>query len=263
MESLGSFLKSERERQHKSLHDIAEVTRISKSTLAAIEEGKPTFLPPQSYVKGFLRLYARELALDPDEIVQRYDLELMDTKWGAQRELKAADMQRAQQRRALRIGVGILALLSLLFTAYLLQTRQKPPAKPDHTTIRTEPAPQPDVDAGMTADGDALPGMPSSALDTTAGNVETLPAAALPENFTIRFEARELTWIRIAADGEPPFEIMLRQGESYSRTARSRMDVRIGNTAGVDIHYNDTLVEYADGPGRPMDIVFPEAAQRR
>jgi cytoskeleton protein RodZ len=58
MKSFGEQLKKERENRKKSLADIAKATKISKIVLTAIEEEQYESLPPLSYIKGFLRIYA-------------------------------------------------------------------------------------------------------------------------------------------------------------------------------------------------------------
>jgi transcriptional regulator with XRE-family HTH domain len=72
MESLGKYLKTERERRNLSLEEAAKSTKIRIQFLGAIEEDKYELLPPGVYVKGFLTLYAKYLGLDPQDIGLRY-----------------------------------------------------------------------------------------------------------------------------------------------------------------------------------------------
>lgn len=71
-DSLGSYLRREREAQHVSLQDISAATKIQLRFLKALEEDAYDQLPPAPFVVGFLRAYARCLALDPEEIVSVY-----------------------------------------------------------------------------------------------------------------------------------------------------------------------------------------------
>jgi len=72
IESLGKYLKAERENRNLSLGEAAKSTRIREHFLKAIEEDKYELLPHATYVRGFLAHYARYLGLDPTEVVQRY-----------------------------------------------------------------------------------------------------------------------------------------------------------------------------------------------
>ena len=65
---LGAYLKEERERQELSLDDIQQKTKISVSSLEAIEEGRVNDLPHPVYAKGFIKNYAQCLGLNADEL---------------------------------------------------------------------------------------------------------------------------------------------------------------------------------------------------
>jgi cytoskeletal protein RodZ len=72
VESLGKYLKAERESRNLSLKQVSESTRIKERLLKAIEEDQYELLSSHVYVKGFLDAYARYLELDPNDIVLRY-----------------------------------------------------------------------------------------------------------------------------------------------------------------------------------------------
>ena len=81
-----------------------------------------------------------------------------------------------------------------------------------------------------------------------------------PETFVVRFVARDITWLKIVADDELS-EIMLRAGDSHTKSAIKSMSVRIGNSGGVSLFYNDIPLGSPGKPGEPVDILFPEAAK--
>jgi hypothetical protein len=100
----------------------------------------------------------------------------------------------------------------------------------------------------------SLEGNPASS------GVEERDVLAQPETFVLRFVARDLTWLKIVADDEVS-EIMLRAGESHTKRAVKSMRVRIGNSGGVSLFYNDIPLGSPGKPGEPVDIQFPEAAK--
>jgi len=57
-DSLGSYLRQERERQQVSLQDIAATTKIQLKFLEALEHDAYDQLPAAPFVVGFLRAYA-------------------------------------------------------------------------------------------------------------------------------------------------------------------------------------------------------------
>ena len=72
MESLGKYLKAERESQNLSLKEVSESTRIKERLLNAIEEDRYDLISSPVYVKGFLDAYGRYLGLDSNEIILQY-----------------------------------------------------------------------------------------------------------------------------------------------------------------------------------------------
>jgi cytoskeleton protein RodZ len=72
-ETLGSYLKNQRESKKISLREMAKITRVREHILRAIEEDRHELLPPPTYVKGFLSAYAKYLRLDENDVLLRYE----------------------------------------------------------------------------------------------------------------------------------------------------------------------------------------------
>ncbi|HYY16016.1 MAG TPA: helix-turn-helix domain-containing protein, partial [Gammaproteobacteria bacterium] len=72
-DGVGEFLRRERELRHISLDDVAERTKISRRYLEAIEESRYDRLPGETFVRGFIRSYAKSVGLDPDETMLVYN----------------------------------------------------------------------------------------------------------------------------------------------------------------------------------------------
>jgi cytoskeleton protein RodZ len=70
-QNLGRELQSKREQLGYSLNTVAEHTRIRKVYLESMEKGEFEALPGQAYVTGFVRVYARHLGLDSDDLLAR------------------------------------------------------------------------------------------------------------------------------------------------------------------------------------------------
>lgn len=71
-ETLGSLLQRTRESQDKTLAEAAETTRIHILTLQALEENNFAKLPAEVFVRGFIKLYAKYLGLDPQETLSHF-----------------------------------------------------------------------------------------------------------------------------------------------------------------------------------------------
>ena len=69
---IGAFLRDNREKQSKSLEDIAIRTYIRPQLLSGIETGDPDLLPEPIFVQGFIRRYGEALGLDGIELSQQF-----------------------------------------------------------------------------------------------------------------------------------------------------------------------------------------------
>ena len=68
----GADLKTIRGKKGFTLEHISLQSKVTMAALKAIEEDRFDLLPPQVYVKGFLRSYARSLSVDPDHLARAY-----------------------------------------------------------------------------------------------------------------------------------------------------------------------------------------------
>jgi flagellar biosynthesis protein FlhG len=68
----GKTLKQIRERIGVELHVISKETKISTKVLEWIEEEAFEKLPALVYLKGFLKVYAQSLGLNPPKVVEEY-----------------------------------------------------------------------------------------------------------------------------------------------------------------------------------------------
>lgn len=72
MNSPGKVLQQEREKQGKSLKEISVRLKLSIEYLAAIEEDNFSDLPAEFFTKAYLRLYADELGIDADFVLDLF-----------------------------------------------------------------------------------------------------------------------------------------------------------------------------------------------
>jgi len=72
VETLGKYLRENREAKGITLEEIEEVSNISLTYLRALEAGQVHVLPASTFTIGFLRQYARCIGLDPEDVALRY-----------------------------------------------------------------------------------------------------------------------------------------------------------------------------------------------
>ncbi|WP_408097844.1 helix-turn-helix domain-containing protein [Peredibacter sp. HCB2-198] len=76
----GTFLKEIREYKNVSIERMAEMTRISKTHLTAIENEDVAKLPAEVYVRGYVYQFAKVLKLNPDTVANSYLLHFKKLK---------------------------------------------------------------------------------------------------------------------------------------------------------------------------------------
>jgi cytoskeletal protein RodZ len=69
---VGAALRDAREQRGLSLDQLSRATKISVMSLRAIEHNRMDTLPEGIFLRGFLRAYAREVGLNPEDTVRRY-----------------------------------------------------------------------------------------------------------------------------------------------------------------------------------------------
>jgi transcriptional regulator with XRE-family HTH domain len=74
-ETLGQFLKKERESRNISREELSKATRIGLPFLQALEENDFDFFSRAEFIPGFLRVYSRHLGLDYEEVIRRYHIQ--------------------------------------------------------------------------------------------------------------------------------------------------------------------------------------------
>lgn len=76
----GPFLKEIREYKNVTVERMAEMTRISKTLINALENEEISKLPADVYVRGYVYQYAKVLKLNPDLVANSYILHFKKLK---------------------------------------------------------------------------------------------------------------------------------------------------------------------------------------
>lgn len=120
LEEIGAILRSEREKRHLSIDDVANELKISPRLLRALEAGDGQGLPHHAYARGFIRSYARLLGISPDE-VQGWLSDMSAEDLNKPKPAPAGeDMQMPVPGRAPRPGGGGKAFVALLVICCLV-----------------------------------------------------------------------------------------------------------------------------------------------
>jgi len=283
-----SDLKAIRESRGISLRDIFERTRISVANLEAIESGKFDLLPSPVITKSFIKIYSKALGIDSGSILARYEyyLETLNTP---HREEEVEKTLPSFSRRYRKVSLWVLFILfmtgMIIFSLYSYNSNMETvknqtgetipttsgsnPADTLKTNVKNDSADQ-TIPPSQINKKETTPAPLISQTQTTPHQVEeklkTAPNAAVPviisqqkeiaETYEITIEARELTWLRIAADQILPSEILMKPGEKIKKSA-SHFTIDVGNAGGIDISFQGKPLGSLGKQGQVVHLRLP------
>ena len=117
----GLKLKRAREERGVSLREIAEITKISVTALEALERNDISRLPGGIFSRSFVRSYAAEIGLDPDQTVRDFLARFPDDELAAgSRHVPYEEIvpPEAPGRRRLIIALVVILLALAAAAAY-------------------------------------------------------------------------------------------------------------------------------------------------
>jgi transcriptional regulator with XRE-family HTH domain len=136
--NFGSLLRQARERRSISLSDVAKKTKLSQSSLQMLEAGRLDDLPPEIFVRGFIRSYARTVGLGEAEPLglfeqaldarRRAELALLSTPMPLNPDAAPAPLEEDAPRRGLGLAVFVIIVLVIATITLSLFLRQPPPS---------------------------------------------------------------------------------------------------------------------------------------
>ena len=218
MGEVGAKLRNERERRGIGIDQIEAETRIRAKFLLALEEERFDALPGPAYVRAFVRDYAEQLGLDPQELVAelnaRPDL-VEDVVMTPPRQVATVPLLDRRARIAAWALAGVL-LAALVAIGIIVLGSRGSSSGAGHT--RTPPASTAGTGTGTTR--------PS----TTGGTGTTTPVASGRPAALELVAQKGSVWLSVragSASGKVLFQNTLPSGH-HLRFARRRLWVRVG-----------------------------------
>lgn len=242
-ETLGEFLKRERELKNISLRELAKNTRVREQFLKAIEEDRYELLPSSIYVRGFLSAYAKYVRLDPHDVLLRYERSLKGEEIiPSEVKSKRKPLRKAIWNRKHIWMVSGVIVISLLISYFLHPYLSGPPVEdiPNKQEVR-----------------EALPIITTTQIPEVSPAIEEKP-------FSLELKAIEETWVKIQVNGQSQTEALFKPGEGSSYQATNRIELLIGNAGGLDMVFNGRMMERFGKSGEVVTLVFtPQGVERK
>jgi cytoskeleton protein RodZ len=281
-------LKARREALGLSLADVYQRTRISVVYLQAIENNDFHLLPVPVYAKNFIKTYARALGIDNGPILINYEDYLNSRKGSPEGVSKGNPLIRRIASSEMYLGI-IFVLIVISVVIWLISkqyqsssdiinpTRKIAVAVPENKeqTVNSPvnvavPINQQAQDRSQLALNEInkqspvkAPSVPAkienNAVKPSKEQVSlpnTQSAVNNEEASLLIISAIEKTWIRIKADQNPSFQILLKPGEKFEREAVS-FALDIGNAGGIKIQFKDKNIENLGKSGQVAHLRLP------
>ena len=255
----GNKLRAARERRGISLRQIASATKISVSALEALERNDISRLPGGIFSRAFVRSYASEVGLDPDEMIQeflaQFSHDTSEATHAPPEAIEDHDSIESDRRTAstfLRL-VAVSVPIAAAVVYFGMSGRTVAPPRPMEPAAAAAPAvsPAPPV---------VVPAAPPRANDPAAVRQSARPAsvrraaviaAPAPAAFasdeakpneisrlTVALSVTRPCWLSATVDGEKKIERLLQAGERQTIEVTRELSFTAGDASAVKMTIN-------------------------
>lgn len=259
---LGEVLRTERERQHLTIHDIEQGTSIRAVYIEAIEAGDYKRLPGDVYTKGFIKNYASFLNLNAEELVnefvnERNPQEIIDTEKNVA--VETANVE--TEEKVSRIKITDLTETNMKLPKRKTEDSDSAPSSNSGSGFKLVAAVVvlaviaagvwtyisgfeiSDVDTNHRQEQPAnvaeTQKTPSASVDDTEKNVTNTASAAIPQtgvNIQAKFTGE--CWTQVIADGLLVYEDTATAGQVLHWEGKENVTVTVGNAGVVEFTNN-------------------------
>jgi cytoskeleton protein RodZ len=262
--SVGQILAAERERQGLSRADVAQRLHMSAYQVEALETGDFSRLPKGTFLRGFVRNYAKVLGLAPDKV-----LPLLETGVAADKKpgivvptqnIRFDPMSERLQSPVLRgiVIAGVIVALAFAGMYWLFFIRPSPPGAAAARKVVAENPPAavaavPKMEAVVRVEAPPprpLPVEPPkleaprkaevAKPDESAKKPEPVKVAASDGGSTLKFRFKGESWVEIRdGKGRLLLSRLNPAGSEAEVSGRPPFNVVVGNAPDVQMFYND------------------------
>jgi cytoskeleton protein RodZ len=233
---VGARLRAAREKRGVSLRQISNSTRISVTSLEALERSDLSRLPGGIFTRAFIRAYAREVGLDPERTIEDFVTELSaDSAIANSRFSVVEDGARFESSRKAATTAINLALLSVpIIGLVIYYTGPHTPAAPAalHAPV-----------------AEAVP-LPPAPLREAAPSPPARVHLPEPTGLQMEIAPRATCWVSVTADGERVFFGLMAAGEKRAVTAKDQILVNVGDAAAFVYTLNGQPGRQLGAPGQ-------------
>ena len=255
----GSILTAARKLQNKTVEEIADELNLSVTQIRTIESDQSEGLPEPTYVRGYIRSYARLLGLDADDVLEHY----LNPNWqkGARLDDMPRDIGSADESRSGGFFTPVKLVVLLLIAgvaAYLLlsgklnglvssQNQPTPSSSPSVSNVASNQSQVNDTETPssslVTNETPSVEGAAATTIENigteSETSTETSPAESSENSLVLNFS--DTSWVDIRdGNGERLAYKSYAKGEVLTVSSETQMSVFLGNAKAVSADLNGT-----------------------
>lgn len=274
--SPGAILKRCREYHDLSLEEAEESTKIGANYLMALETDQISQFSSMAYLKGFLRIYATYLGLNPDDMIRLYEkLYLAGSSGAGEHASRSAVPGEPSLRKKIpfqKLALPAVILVLILITAAIINRSPPRPVRQDQPASITIPLALPPV---QQAQSSARPAVPAKKQDEvivlkkrddaqppTQNVVQKTPPESA-KGFVVRLKVTQGGILKVIIDGSTSQNYDLAVGDRIEWKADRTISLDLSNAGGVEAELNGRLLKPFGPSGNPVTVVLgPEGVSR-
>ena len=267
--SPGAILKRCRVYHDLSLEDAEESTKIGANYLKALEEDQLSQFSSLAYLKGFLRIYATYLGLNPDDMIRLYEKLYSAGSGDGDLGTGSAGVGDPPPRKKFpfqKLAMPAVILVLILITATIINRSPSPPVRQNqpapaiitptaappiqqiHSSARqTEAVKKPDETIVEQKRGDSPPpgrmGVQKPLADSTKG-------------FVVRLRVAQSGTLTVTIDDSASQAYDLVVGDSIEWKADRTISLELSNAGGVEAELDGRQLKPFGQSGKPATVVL-------
>jgi cytoskeletal protein RodZ len=289
---LGTLLKGEREKKGLSRDQVAQITRLRKHYIEALEEENWDKLPSPVYIKGFIRSYAQSVGFSGEEAISLYE-KMAPFEESIPKPLTGV---KQSNKKIFFLLLPFLAVLALGIYLWIDKRAHLPEKKDTILVVQEDQLKEPNLtreeDLSLATQEmdtaleekieseespsymlfseedimeDMIEASPVSVIEPPVEQIESVPDQSTQEQVAPHIDGLVLTgivnmttYIKIYVDNDLPKEYIFKPGSRPQWIAREGFDILVGNAAGIEFNFNGERVKNLGEIGKVIRVRFPE-----
>jgi len=263
--SPGTILKRCREYHGASIEEAAEATKIAVYHLKALEDDQVKEFANLTYLKGFVRIYAGYLGLNPDDMIRLYERPQTPSDGNRASRKSNTGAERRRRRRQFpwqKLALPAFLLLLMIITSIIFD-HSPPPIRPStpQTSKAAVPAAaiQPVLSSSKPVVAQQKPENESEQeqnLKPDEGSSETDSPSESAKGFVVRLKVIQNGSLAVTIDGTTSQDYDLSSGDVFEWKASKAIALELSNAGGVIAELNGKPLKPFGSSGAPAHIVL-------